>query len=64
MILFHERVAEIVRAICCLQHANNVLIGAEMLEELRERDLQAFAKFDEYGIKVNYDKVKWISETI
>ena len=23
-----------------------------------------FARFDEYGIKVNYEKVKWVSETI
>ena len=64
MILFHERVAEIVRGICCLQYADNVLIGAETLEELRERALQVFSKFDEFGIKVNYDKVKWVSESI
>ena len=64
MILFHERVAEIVRDICCLQYADNVLIGAETLEELRERALQVFSKFDEFGIKVNYDRVKWVSESI
>ena len=64
MILFHERVAGIVRGICCLQYADNVLIGAETLEELRERALQVFSKFDEFGIKVNYDKVKWVSESI
>ena len=33
-ILFHERVAGIVRGIPCLKYANNVLIGAELLEEL------------------------------
>ena len=64
MIMFHECVAEIFRGICCLQYADNVLIGAETLEELRERALQVFSRFDEYVIKVNYDKVKWVSESI
>ena len=35
MVLFHERVAEIVQGIPCLQYADNVLIGAASLEELR-----------------------------
>ena len=63
-ILFHERVAEIVQGIPCLQYADNVLIGAESLEKLRSIAHQIFARFDEYGIKVNYEKVKWVSETI
>lgn len=41
-----------------------MIIEAETLEELRERVLQVFARFDEYGTKVNYEKVKWVSETI
>ena len=41
-----------------------MLIGAETLEELREGALQFFSRFDEYGIKVNSDKVKWVSERI
>ena len=64
MILFHECVSEIFRGIRCLQYADNVLIGAQTLEELRERALQVFSKFDEFGIKVNYDKVQWASESI
>ena len=63
-ILFHERVAEIVQGIPCLQYADNVLIGAELLEELRSIAYQVFARFDEYRIKVDYEKVKWVSETI
>ena len=62
--LFHERVAEIVKGFRCLQYADNVLIGAETLEELRSLALQVFARFDEYRIKINYDKVKWITEEI
>lgn len=34
------------------------------MEELRSIAHQVFARFDEYGIKVNYDKVKWVSETV
>ena len=64
MVLFHERVAEVVKRIRCLQYADNVLIGAETLEELRSIALQVFARFDEHGIKVNYDKVKWVTEEI
>ena len=63
-ILFHERVAEIVQGIPCLQYADNVLIEAESVEELRLIAHQIFTRFDEFGIKVNYDKVKWVSETI
>ena len=63
-ILFHERVTEIVQGIPCLQYADNVLIGAESLENFRSIAHQVFARFDEYGIKVNYEKVKLVSETI
>ena len=35
MIIFYERIAEIVNGISCLQYADNVLIAAESLEELR-----------------------------
>ena len=41
-----------------------MLIGAKTFEELRERALQVFARFDEYVIKVNCDTVKWVSESI
>ena len=64
MVLFHERAAEIVQGIRCLQYADNVLVGAETLEELRSLALQVFARFDEFGIKVNYDKVKWVTKEI
>lgn len=64
MVLFHERVEEIFRGIRCLQYADNVLIGAETLEELRNRDLQVLPRFDEYGVKVNYNKVEWVTESI
>ena len=64
MILLHGCVAEIVKGIRCLQYADNVLVGAETLEELSNRALEVFSRFDEYGIKVNYDKVKWVLESI
>ena len=64
MIMFHEPVAEIVKGIRCLQYADNVFVAAETLEELCNWALQVFTRFDEYGIKVNYEKVKWVSESI
>ena len=64
MVLFHERVAEIVQNIPVLQYADNVLIGAATLEELKRIAHQVFARFDEFGIKVNYEKVKWVSDEI
>ena len=35
------------KGIRCLQYADNVLVGAETLEELRNRALQVSARFDE-----------------
>ena len=64
MVLFHERVAEIVQNIPVLQYADNVLIGAATLEELKRIAHQVFARFDEFGIKVNYERVKWVSDKI
>ena len=64
MILFHEPAAEIVKGIRCLQYADNVFVGAETLEDLCNWALQVFTRFDEYGIKVNYETVKWVSESI
>ena len=44
MVLFHERVAEIVRGVRCLQYTDNVLIGEETLAKLRNWALQVFCK--------------------
>ena len=52
------------KGIRCLQYADNVLIGVETLEELRSLALQVFERFDEFGIKVNYNQVKWVTEEI
>ena len=41
MILFHERIAEIVKGMSCLQYVDNVLIGAKSLNKLSaQRQLQ------------------------
>ena len=53
IIMFYDCVTEIVKGICCLQYAGQVLIGAETIGELCNRALQVFPRFDEYGIKVN-----------
>lgn len=62
IILFCECMAEIIREISSLQYTNNIVIGEESLEELRAIAHQGFAYFDEYGIQVDFDEVKWVSE--
>ena len=63
-VLFHERIAEILDGLPCPQYSDNVLIGASTLEELREATLKVFSRFNTYGIKVNFDKVKWLTREI
>ena len=46
VILSHERVAEIVQDVTVLQYADNVLIGAASLEELRSIALRVFERID------------------
>lgn len=62
MVLFHERVAESVSDLPCLQYADNVLIGEGSLEELREIAHKALKRFYEHGIKATI--TKWVSITI
>ena len=64
MVLLHERIAEIVQGLPYLQYADNVLVGASTLDELRSGALQVFERLDEYGIKVNYSKVKLTTQTL
>ena len=40
------------------------LWGAETPEILLGKAIEVFRRFDEFGVKVNYDKVKWISTKI
>ena len=63
-ILFCERVAEILRGIFCPQYSDDVLVGAESPEELREKALNVFSRFDQYGVKVNYEKVTWFTDSV
>ena len=39
-------------------------MGADTLEELFDKALEVFRRFNKFGIKVNYDKVKWMSTKI
>ena len=63
-ILFCERIAEILQDIICPQYSDDVLIGAESTDELREKALRVFSQFDKYGVKVNFDKVTWFTEKV
>ena len=63
-VLFCERIAEILKGMTCPQYSDNVLVGAVTLEELEETAIEVFRRFDTYGIKVNFDKVRWVSTSI
>ena len=63
-VLFCERVAEILWGIICPQYSDNVLVGAETPEILLQRADEVFFRFNEYGVKVNFDKVKWLADEI
>ena len=63
-ILFCDRVAEILDGIFCLQYSDDVLVGAETPELLLEKVVEVFRRFDDFGVKVNFDKVEWLSTKI
>ena len=63
-VLFHERIAEILSGLQCPQYSDNVLVGAPTLVELRLAALNVFSRFSNYGIKVNFEKVKWVCTEI
>ena len=62
--MFHERIAEILSRLQCLQYSDNVLVGAPTLVELRLAALNVFSRYSNYGIKVNFEKVKWFCTEI
>ena len=63
-VLFGERIAEILGGLNVPQYSDDVLIGAETPEELYMVALAVFERFEDYGVKVNFDKVVWISTEI
>ena len=63
-LLFGERIAEILKGLDNPQYSDNVLVGAETPDILLEKAIEVFRRFDEFGVKVNFDKVKWISTQI
>ena len=63
-VLFGERIAEILKGLDNPQYSDNVLVGAETPDVLLEKAIEVFRRFDEFGVKVNFDKVKWISTQI
>ena len=64
LILFCEKIVEILKGLDCPQYSDNVLVGSDTEEGLLEKALEVFHRFDQYGIKVNFDKVKWLITSI
>ncbi len=63
-VLFGERIAQILRGVRCPQFSDNVLVGARTPVELMKKAMEVFKRFNDYGVKVNFDKVKWMAEEI
>ena len=57
-ILFAERVAEIVQGLGAVQYADDLLVGGTTPEELCDRVRSIFARFQEFGLKVNLAKTE------
>ena len=57
-ILFAERVAEIVQGLGAVQYADDLLVGGVTPEELCDRVRSIFARFQEFGLKVNLAKTE------
>lgn len=48
----------------CARYSNNVLVGAATLEELSRKATEVFCCSNAFGIKVNFDKVQWVTTSI
>ena len=62
--MFGERITEILNGLDSPQYSDNVLVGAETPELLLSKAIEVFRRFDEFGVKVNFDKVKWLTSSI
>ena len=60
-VFFCERIAEILKGLDTPQYSDDVLVGAETPSELFEKAVEVYRRFNEFGVKVNYDKVKWLT---
>ena len=62
--LFSKRMAEIAEGIGAILYADDILVGATTPEELQCLLCALFARLNEYGIKVNFSKVTWMSTSV
>ena len=63
-IFFGERVAKILRGLDIPQYSDDVLVGAKSPEKLFDKAVEVFRRFQEFGVKVNYDEVVWVSDNL
>ena len=63
-ILFHERIAEIFRGLGVVQYVDDLLIGGRTPREVWDKALKVFERLEEYGLKVNYNKMIWLSRSV
>ena len=56
-----ERIAEILKGLDSPQYSDDVLVGAETPRELFQKAVVVYRRFNDFGVKVNYAKVKWLT---
>lgn len=56
----HERVIETIQDLPYLQYADNISLEHQLWRNCIPLLFRSFRRFDEYGIRVNYEKVKWV----
>lgn len=63
-IVFWERVSQILKGLPIVQYADDILVGSKTKKELlRTLDI-IFQRLQTYGLKVNYDKVEWLTTEV
>jgi len=64
-VLFAERVSQIMDGIAgVVQFADDLLVGAETREKLRERVLEVFQQLQKFGLKVNLEKTTVLTDSV
>ena len=63
-IFFHEVAEAILEGTSAVNYIDDIIVGAQTVEELLQAAIPIFDRLEEYGLKVNYRKVTWCAERV
>lgn len=63
-VLFSERAEEIMRGDDSVVYMDDILIGSGSVEELRRKTIRVFSRLEKFGLKVNYSKTKFCTDSV